>query len=66
MKKHFLFLFVLFVFCFVFSSCTNSVVENKSTLEKNGIIYNVYKRTVVLSDKLGATQYRITVKQKQN
>ena len=33
MKKHLLFLFVLFVFCFVFSSCTNSVVENKSTLE---------------------------------
>lgn len=33
MKKHFLFLFVLFVFCFVFSSCTNSVVENKTTLE---------------------------------
>ena len=45
---------------------TKYMLKNKSTLEKNGIIYNVYKRTVVLSDKIGATQYRITVKQKQN
>lgn len=33
MKKHLLLLIVLFVFCNIFSSCTDSVTNNKSTLE---------------------------------
>ena len=43
---------------------TKYMLNNKTTEEKNGIVYNVYKRATTHDDFIGSTQYQVTINKK--